>query len=285
MKLDIVAPEGGFEIYRNGNFSDLGFTRSHGTDLLVPLYDKAYLRELTENPNISAAITTRELAPEVPSNCAVGISEKPMESLFDVHSFLCGLPDFYCVPFDTRIDESAILHPTAYVAERNVRIGHGTKIGPNATIMENTILGDHVVIRAGCVIGEPGLQVRTINGQCVAIEHMGGVKIDDRVEVQANSVINRSLFGGHTLIGAETKIGSLVDIAHNAQIGKRCRIIDSAMIAGSAILSDDVWISPGVTVGRGVMVGAGSIIGANSFVKTDIPPGVRAWGNPAQVRP
>jgi acetyltransferase-like isoleucine patch superfamily enzyme len=49
------------------------------------------------------------------------------------------------------------------------------------------------------------------------------------------------------------------------------------------IIEDDVFIGMNTLVLKGVTIGHGSVIGAGSVVTRDIPPGVIAAGNPAQV--
>jgi len=48
-------------------------------------------------------------------------------------------------------------------------------------------------------------------------------------------------------------------------------------------IEDDVFIGMNVLVLKGVTIGRGSVVGAGSVVSRDIPPGVVAAGNPAQV--
>ena len=49
-------------------------------------------------------------------------------------------------------------------------------------------------------------------------------------------------------------------------------------------IGSGVFIGPNSIITKGVVVGDQVIIGAMSLVTSDIPPGVKAWGQPATVR-
>lgn len=280
-----IAARCGLQVHRDGSFSGLGYLNGAGERLLVPLHDAAFLPVLEAKADAAAVITTPALAEAIPGRLAVAIAANPLEALFRVHETVAGMDGFYRVDSPTRIAASAKIHPRAHVDERNVVIGEGCVIGPNATVLEGSVLGRDVVVWAGCTIGADGFEARfREGGRLDVIPHTGGVMLHDRVHVQANSVIDRSLFGQFTEIGEETKIGSLVNIAHNVRVGRQCRIIDTVMIAGSAVIGDRCWLAPGAMIGAGVRIGDGSVVGAQSFVKDDLPEGSRAWGCPAAPR-
>ncbi|MCA0456901.1 MAG: acyltransferase [Chloroflexi bacterium] len=89
------------------------------------------------------------------------------------------------------------------------------------------------------------------------------VTIGDRVVVGANSVIADTDF--HPLTVA----------------GRQSAFLDGA--TAPVVIGDDVFIGMGSLVLKGVTIGVGSVIGAGSVVSRDIPAGVVAAGNPAQV--
>ena len=58
------------------------------------------------------------------------------------------------------------------------------------------------------------------------------------------------------------------------------------MLAGRhapVVIEQDVFIGMNSLILKNVRIGNGSVIGAGSVVVSDIPPGVIAAGNPAQV--
>jgi UDP-3-O-[3-hydroxymyristoyl] glucosamine N-acyltransferase len=187
--------------------------------------------------------------------------------------------DFYWKDAPSEIMEDTNIHPSAFISSKSVRIGHRVVIGPNASVLERTILGDDVTIRAGCVVGTEGFEFKRIGGEILPVFHDGGVRLGNRVEVQANTCISRGLFGATTEIGDDTKIDNLVHVAHNVRIGKRCLIAANAMLGGSATLGDDVWIGPGAQISSGVRIGDRASVTLGSVVTKDVAPGERVTGN------
>src|SRR5207247_8194505 len=81
-------------------------------------------------------------------------------------------------------------------------------------------VGDRVVLQDGAVIGSDGFGfARRADGSHHKIPQVGGVVIEDDVEIGANSTVDRPAVG-ETRIGAGTKIDNLVQIAHGVHIGR-----------------------------------------------------------------
>ena len=145
---------------------------------------------------------------------------------FSLHNTLCG-PDWqerYCAPdFPSVIDPSAHIDPRAIVDSRNVTIGPDTVIEAGVIISGRTAIGAGCIIRSGTVLGGSGLEFIRIGSEgMLGVEHRGALVIGDRVEIQYNCNVSRSLFPWHeTRIGDDTKAESLVHIAHGSHIGKR----------------------------------------------------------------
>jgi UDP-3-O-[3-hydroxymyristoyl] glucosamine N-acyltransferase len=279
MKLSEMKDRGSIEIVIDGELESLGVITHNNLKQLVFIEDSKYLPTMLERPNISSVITTEDLVPSIPERLGIGISKNPRESFYEIHNYLAKNTDFYGKSFKTEIASSAKIHPTAYVVERNVCIGERCYVGQNVSILENSILEDNVIIRAGSVIGTEGFEFNRIDREIIPVIHAGGVLLHNRVEIQANCCVSKAVFGGFTEIGEDTKLDNLIHIAHNVIIGKRCLLAACAMLAGSAKIGDDVWIGPSASVSSGVEIGDGASITIGSVVTKNVAHGQRVTGN------
>jgi UDP-3-O-[3-hydroxymyristoyl] glucosamine N-acyltransferase len=274
---------------RDGSFEDLALLGHASAPSLVYAGDARALSRLDRSPNASAVITTTELARDVPAAIAVGTAANAEQAFYALHAWLMRSTDFYWRDFPTEIHRDARVHERAYVAPRNVRIGAGVVIEPHATILERVVIGEGSVIRAGVVLGAEGFEFKgpamrqgratradwdygTTN---VAVPHAGSVRIGARVEIQANSAVDRSVFREPTSIGDDTKLDNLVHVAHNVRIGARCLIAAAAMFAGSAVVEDEVWIGPSAVISSGVRIGRGAAVAIGATITKDVAPGER----------
>lgn len=268
------------KVLTDGEFKSIGNISQNKIKQLAFVESEKYLPLLLECPNISCIVTTEEIAAAVPDSLGVLVSNNPRISFYQIHNFLAQKTAFYGIPTPTFISRSSKIHPRAYVAESNVKIGERCYIGPNAMILENSILEDDIIVRAGSIIGTEGFRFERIGNEILPIMHAGGVLIHRGVEIQANSCIATAKFGGDfTEIGEYTKIDNLVHIAHNVVIGKRCAIIAGAIVAGSTVVGDDVWIGPNACISDQLRVGNNSFITMGSIVTKDVPSGQRVTGN------
>jgi UDP-3-O-[3-hydroxymyristoyl] glucosamine N-acyltransferase len=279
MRLSELASAVPIDIIRDGEFAALGLLSYDDPKLLVSLHDEGATRELLENEQVACVITRPDLAHAVPSGVGLATATVPEQAFYAAHAHLLSRTNFYGEAFDTRIAPGATVHETAFVAPRNVVIGPGALVEPHAVVMERSVLGNDVVVRAGSVIGAEGFQPKRFGSGVTMIPHAGGVQLGDQVEILAGAVICRSLFGRPTEVGAETKVGVRSSISHHVRIGRRCRIGASATILGSAILDDDVWVGPGATISNLVRVGARASITLGAVVVRDVDPGERVSGN------
>lgn len=278
MKLSDVPKAIGIDVVRDGSIESLGFVTYETPGLLVFLESEKYLGDLEKNPRVAAVITTADLAPRLPERLAVAVAKSPRGAFYALHNHLAST-DFYWKPFKTEIAASAKVHPRAYVAEQNVRIGERCVIEPHATILERAILEDDVVVRAGVVVAGEGFQFAQVDGKLLPVVHVGGVRLERGVELQASSCVDRAIFGGFTVVGEETKTDNMVHIAHNCRLGKRNRLAAGAMLAGSVVSGDEVWFGPMCAISDGVKIGAGASITIGAVVTRDVAAGARVSGN------
>jgi len=289
MKLSEAAPHGPLRVVRDAEFDDLALLGASDGRVVVYAGDARSLERLAKTSAAAAVVTTAELADAVPKALGLALAERPEAAFYDVHRWLHTSSEFYWRDYATVIDPSARVHERAYVAPRNVRIGARVVVEPNATILERVSLGEDTVIRAGAVIGSEGFefkgpamrQGRATRAEWdygktnVAVPHAGSVEIGARVEIQANTTVDRSLFRLPTRIGDDTKIDNLVHVAHSVRIGSRCLIAAGATLAGSVVVGDEVWIGPHAVISSGVSLGDRSAIVLGSTITKDVATGER----------
>jgi UDP-3-O-[3-hydroxymyristoyl] glucosamine N-acyltransferase len=167
----------------------------------------------------------------------------------------------------------------------NTVIGAGVSIGRNVTIASNctidcAYIGNYVVIHPGARIGCEGFGWLELGISNRKIPQLGRVIIQDRVEIGANTTVDRGALGD-TVIGEGTKIDNLVQIGHNCRIGRHCLIAGQAGLSGSTVLEDGVLMGGGAGTSGHLTIGAGTIVRGRAAVATNIEPGSDVAGAPA----
>ena len=179
-----------------------------------------------------------------------------------------------------RIGARTVVHSNVTIG-RNVQIGEDCVVHAGVSIRERVRIGDRVVIQDGVVIGSDGFGfARRADGTHVKIPQVGGVVIEDDVEIGANSAIDRPAVG-ETRIGAGTKIDNLVQVAHGVTVGRRVLLAAQVGIAGSTIVEDDVTLAGQVGVSGHVTIGKGTIATAQTGIPNSVESGSFISGYPA----
>jgi len=161
-----------------------------------------------------------------------------------------------------------------------VEIGDDTLIYPNVTIYDGCKIGRRCILHSGVVIGADGYGFTQVAGRHRKIPQIGIVRIEDDVEIGANSCVDRAALG-ETVIGEGTKIDNLVQVGHNVRIGKHCLIVAQVGIAGSTELGDSVVAAGQAGFSGHLKIGKGAQIGGGAGVFHDIPDGTKVMGTPA----
>ncbi len=286
MRLSDAADRAGWRVRRDGEFSDLSLATRAGSQSLVYVSDGSSIATaLQRRP--AAIVTTAQAASDLPDTMPLAVADDPERSFYRLHAALTSA-GFYWTDAPNRIDRTASISDRAWIAPRNVNIGAGCVVEPHATIHERVTLGTAVIVRSGAVLGAEGFEFKgaamrqgrasrspIVYDGVVAIPHAGSCWLGDRVEIQANTTVDRSVFREPTRIGADTKIDNLVQVAHNVRIGERTLIAAGVTIAGSATVGDEVWIGPGAVISSGVTVGDGAAVVIGTTVTRNVASGTR----------
>jgi UDP-3-O-[3-hydroxymyristoyl] glucosamine N-acyltransferase len=184
------------------------------------------------------------------------------------------------------IGEDVVIGANA-VLLAHVVIYRGAKIGDNffahahAVVRENCRIGNNVLLQNGVVIGADGFGfAKTAEGSWHKIPQPAPVVIEDDVEVQANSCIDRASVG-ETRIGRGVKVDNLVQVGHGSRVGEDVLLCAQVGLAGSTEIGNKAILTGQVGVVGHCKVGEGAIVTPQSGVAHDIPAGAFVSGAPA----
>jgi UDP-3-O-[3-hydroxymyristoyl] glucosamine N-acyltransferase len=186
-------------------------------------------------------------------------------------------------PFVTLGDRVTIgarvtLYPGVYIGADST-VGDDSVLYPNVVVREGCAIGARVIIHSGTVIGADGFGYVQHEGRHHKIPQLGGVTIEDDVELGANVTIDRATLG-HTIIKRGTKIDNLVQIAHNVTVGEHAIIVAQVGVAGSTTIGHHVMIGGQAGLADHVTIGNQSMIAARAGVNRSVEPNQIVSGAP-----
>ncbi len=186
------------------------------------------------------------------------------------------------------IHPTAIISPKAHLGARvevgpfaiigdDCEVGDDCFIAPRATLERNVRLASGVHIGIGSVIGGAPQDLKYA-GEPTAVE------IGRDTIVREYSTINRGTSQSFkTTVGNGCLLMSYVHLAHDCHIGNGVIIANGVQIAGHVTVEEKATISGLSAVHQFVRIGRYSFIGGCSRVSKDIPPFLKAVGNPLKL--
>jgi UDP-3-O-[3-hydroxymyristoyl] glucosamine N-acyltransferase len=187
---------------------------------------------------------------------------------------------FAVIEEGARLGARTIVHPHVTIG-RHTQIGDDCIVHARVSVRERIRIGHRVIIQDGAVIGSDGFGfARRPDGTHHKIPQIGGIVIEDDVEIGANTAIDRPAVG-ETRIGAGTKIDNLVQIAHGVTIGRNVLLAAQVGIAGSVTIEDDVTLAGQVGVAGHITLGKGVIATAQTGIPNSVAAGEFISGYPA----
>jgi UDP-N-acetylglucosamine acyltransferase len=184
------------------------------------------------------------------------------------------------------------VHATSFV-DPQARIAPGVKIGPFC------LVGPKVTLEEGVVLdSQVKLDGRTTLGRGVRV-HAGAIlggppqdikyhpDMDSRLEIGDHSEVREMVTvhlgsgeGAVTRVGRKCMLMAYSHIGHNGQIGDEVTIANAAQLAGHVTLEDYVVIGGLVPIHQFCRIGRYSFVGGGCRVGKDVPPYLRAAGEP-----
>ncbi|HKH83364.1 MAG TPA: acyl-ACP--UDP-N-acetylglucosamine O-acyltransferase [Gemmatimonadales bacterium] len=158
-----------------------------------------------------------------------------------------------------------------------VTVGDRCRIGPRATLQQNVRLAEDVLIGDGSILGGDPQDLK-YNGEETWVE------VGQGTIIREFSTINRGTAAtSKTTVGARCFIMTYVHLAHDCHVGDDVVIANATQCAGHVTIHDRAILSGLNGVHQFVTIGTYSFVGGGSRVNQDIPPYVKAVGNPMEL--
>jgi UDP-N-acetylglucosamine acyltransferase len=189
---------------------------------------------------------------------------------------------------------SATIHPTAIV-DRKAELGKDVEIGPwayvgphcvvgdgsviqmRATLEEHVLLGPKVTVGIGTVLGGKPQDLK-FKGEVTTVEIGEGTTLREYLTINRGTAESFK-----TTVGKHCFLMSYVHLAHDCHVGDGVLISNGTQLAGHVTVHDKAIISGLCAVHQFARIGRNAFIGGASRISKDIPPFVKAVGNPVQL--
>jgi UDP-3-O-[3-hydroxymyristoyl] glucosamine N-acyltransferase len=187
----------------------------------------------------------------------------------------------YCfVDEDVVIGRGAVLHSFVCIY-RGARIGDDFFAHSHACVRESCTVGNRVVLQNGVVVGSDGFGfAHDVAGHWHKMRQAGGCVIEDDVEIQAHTAIDRATIG-ETHIGRGTKIDNLVQVGHACKVGEDTLLCGQVGLAGTTRVGNKCILAGQVGAAGHLTIGDGAVLTAQTGIPTDVPAASIYSGYPA----
>jgi UDP-N-acetylglucosamine acyltransferase len=188
----------------------------------------------------------------------------------------------------SRIHPTALVDSSAEIAEgveigaqaivgEGCRIGAGSVLSARAVLERNVLLGCGVKVGVGTVLGGDPQDLK-YKGEHTTVE------IGDGTTIREYTTVNRGTTHSYkTTVGKGCFLMSYVHLAHDCHIGDGVIISNGTQLAGHVTIDEKAILSGLVAVHQFATIGRYSFIGGCSRVAKDVPPYVKAVGNPIKL--
>jgi len=263
------------------------------------------------NPRYSALARTTNAAAVLVTTDFPEIQTPTLRTANPYLAFAKAVQLFYREPvYAPGVHTTAVIHPTARIG-REAHIGafavvsEGVTIGDQVTLLPHVVIypharigdrfyahahsvvreycriGNNVVLQNGVIVGCDGFGFAKDNeGIWHKIVQSGPAIVEDNVEIQANSTIDRASVG-ETRIGSGVKVDNLVQVGHGSRVGANTLLCAQVGLAGSSEIGKNSILAGQVGVAGHCKLGDGVIMTAQSGVSHDVPAGKMISGSPA----
>lgn len=158
-----------------------------------------------------------------------------------------------------------------------VRIGAGTRIGPHVFIERDTTVGAECTIAKGAVLGTDPQDLKYAGEPTTLV-------VGDRTTIREYATLNRGTSAvGVTSVGSDCLLMAYAHVAHDCRLGDHVILSNSVNMGGHIVIQDWASVGGGTQIHQFVRIGTHAFVGGASAVRKDVPPYVKASGNPIEL--
>ena len=186
------------------------------------------------------------------------------------------------------IHPTAVIDPTASVAP-SASVGAFAFIGPQCIVGDDCVISHRSTLERNVRLAR-GVKVgvgSVIGGDPQDLKFKGEdtwVEIGENTTIREYATINRGTAQSmKTTAGRNCFIMSYVHLAHDCHVGDGVIISNGTQLAGHVTIGDRAILSGLTAVHQFVKIGTFSFVGGASRVAKDIPPYLKAVGNPVKL--
>lgn len=156
----------------------------------------------------------------------------------------------------------------SFVGE-NTKLSQGTRLWSNVCVYHDVEIGENCLFQSGAVIGSDGFGYANEAGKWIKIPQLGRVVIGDRVEIGANTTIDRGALDD-TIIHDDVILDNQIQIAHNVEIGQGSAMAACSVVAGSTTIGKYCQIAGLVGINGHIDICDGVILTGMTMVTKSI---------------
>ena len=190
------------------------------------------------------------------------------------------------------------LMPGGWYKGENVTVGKDARIEPGCLIGHGVVIGDRARLGAGTVIRNAviGDDFRTFEHVSIGVDSyfmaedgngffripsFGRVLIGNRVEIGANTVIERG-FNTDTRLDDQVRIDCNVSLGHDDWLKEHAEVLSGTSLGGLVTVGRNVYVGMNAVVKQRLSIGDDATVGMGSAVISNVKAGTSVFGAPAR---
>lgn len=191
----------------------------------------------------------------------------------------CYVGAFAYLGKNVTVGNNTKIYPQVYLGD-SVTVGDNCTLHPGVKVYHDCIIGNNVTIHSGTILGADGFGFAPqADGDYKKVPQIGNVVIQDRVEIGANTTIDRATIGS-TIIKSGAKLDNLIQIAHNVEVGNSTVIAAQVGVSGSTKIGNNVVIGGQAGLAGHIVIADGTKINGQSGISKNTKPNSVLTGTP-----